>query len=164
MTEFYKAASKEVPEWIDYFVPEVDHASDQEDEQIQLIRAFFMNEVNNAYSRHYRTLKSYDDIKEDQRLKNTKFLNRLLFCIENDLIPFLIRRKAEEVYIMQNMLSELKKQRINHVSSLSELARMLQGEVKPVKLNGKSARVLVLSFKSFLDFLACEAEVEVSLN
>ncbi|MGC2383011.1 MAG: hypothetical protein WA631_07890, partial [Nitrososphaeraceae archaeon] len=164
LTEFYKAAGVEVPEWIGYFIPEVDHASDQEDEQIQQIHAFFINEVNNSFSRHYRTLKSYDDIKEDQTLKNTKFLNRLLFCIENDLIPFLNRKKDGEIVVLQSVLSELKKQRINHVNTLSELARMLQGEVKPVKLNGRTVRLIVLSFNSLVDFLACEAEAEPIVN
>ncbi len=164
LTEFYKAADVDIPEWIDYFVPEVDHASDQEEEQTQVIRAFFINEVNNSFSRHYRTLKSYDDTQEDQILNNTKFLNRLLFCIDNDLIPFLKRKKDGEIVIMQSVLLDLKKQRINHVSALSELARMLQGEVKPVKLNGKTVRLLVLSFNSLVDFLACEAEVEPMIN
>jgi hypothetical protein len=157
LAEFYKAADVEAPEWIDYFIAEVDHASDQEEEQIQTIRGFFMNMVNDAYSRHYRTLKSFDDIKNDQTLKNTKFLNRLLFCIENDLIPFLKAKKDGEIVIMQNVILDLKKQRINHVNTLSELSRMLQGEVKRVKLNGKTVRLLVLTFNSLVNFLACEA-------
>jgi hypothetical protein len=164
LTEFYKAADVDIPEWIDYFVPEVDHASDQEEEPTQVIRAFFINEVNNSFSRHYRTLKLYDDIKEDQILNNIKFLNRLLFCIDNDLIPFLKRKKDGEIIIMQSVLSDLKKQRINNIITLSELARMLQGEVKPVKLNGKTVRLLVLSFNSLVHFLACEAEVEPMIN
>jgi hypothetical protein len=103
-------------------------------------------------------------LRIDQTLKNTKFLNRLLFCIENDLIPFLKAKKDVEIVIMQNVILDLRKQRINHVNTLSELARMLQGEVKPVELNGKTVRLLVLSLNSLVNFLACEAEAESIVN
>lgn len=55
LTEFYKHAGKDAPEWIDYIMEE--DVSGQADEEMELeIRALLVNAITEAYSRHVKTL------------------------------------------------------------------------------------------------------------
>ena len=122
LTEFYKAAGKQVPTWINDFV---------EEHQVQ-------------------------DIAEDSTDRehlNTDFESRLVFCLDKDLIPFLKRKSTGEVLITHDIVKEMKAQRINHISNLSELGRILQSEVKPSKLGGRTTRLVTISIQKFIEFV-----------
>jgi hypothetical protein len=149
LTEFYKAAGKEVPQWIDDFVQET-QVQDIAEEQDQIVRGFLMKVVNDTHSKSYVSLTTSTD---REHLKNRDFESRLVFCLDNDLIPFLKRKSTGEVLITHDIVKEMKAQRINHISNLSELGRILQCEVKPTKLGGKTARMVTISIQKFIEFV-----------
>ena len=115
LTVFFKAAEKEVPEWANDFV-QTSQVQDIAEEQEQIIRGFLTKVVNDTYSRNYRAL----TYSTDQAHENKNFENRLLFCLDKDLISFLKRKNTGEVLIMHDIIKEMKAQRINHVSNLAE--------------------------------------------
>ena len=51
-------------------------------------------------------------------------------------------------------MHELKNHRINSIIHLTQLARMFQSEVKPIKLNGKSHRLISIPVEKFLEFIS----------
>jgi hypothetical protein len=149
LTAFFKAAEKEVPAWVYDFVQE-SQVQDLAEEQEQIIRGFLTKVVNDTYARNYRALTR----KEDQAHENNNFENRLLFCLDNDLISFLKRKSDKgEVLIMHDIVKEMKAQRINHISNLAELGRMLQCEVKATNLGGKTTRLVTIPIQRFIEFV-----------
>ncbi|PWU80466.1 MAG: hypothetical protein DLM72_12090 [Candidatus Nitrosopolaris wilkensis] len=145
---FFKAAEKEVPAWIYDFVQE-SQVQDIAEEQEQIIRGFLTKVVNETYTRNYRALTS----SADQAHENNDFENRLLFCLDKDLISFLKRKSTGEVLIMHDIVKEMKAQRINHISNLAELGRRLQSEVKATKLGGNTVRLVAIPIQKFIDFV-----------
>jgi hypothetical protein len=151
LTELFKSAQKEVPEWINYFVQET-QVQDIAAEQEQIIRSFLAKTINETYSKHYRNLTALEQLKEDQTLNNNKFEDRLIFCCDKELIPFL-RKKDRNILIMQNIVKEMTDQRINNIVTLAELARMLQCEVKPTKVGDKTYRLIVIPIQKLMNFV-----------
>jgi hypothetical protein len=145
---FFKAAEKEVPAWVYDFVEE-SQVQDIAEEQEQIIRGFLTKIVNDTYTRNYRALTS----SADQAIENNNFENRLSFCLDNDLISFLKRKSTGEVLIMQDIVKEMRNQKITHISSLAELGRMLQCDVRPTKLGDKTVRLVTLSIQKFIEFI-----------
>ncbi len=47
----------------------------------------------------------------------------------------------------------MKTQKITHISSLTELGRMLQYEVKPVKMGDNTVRPVIIPINKFIEFL-----------
>ena len=148
LTAFFKAAEKEVPTWVYDFVPE-SQVQDIAEEQEQIIRGFLIKLVNDTYARNYRALTS----SADQAHENNDFENRLIFCLDKELISFVKRKSAGEVLIMHDIVKEMKVQRINHISNLAELGRLLQCEVKATNLGGKTTRLVTISIQEFLLFV-----------
>ena len=76
LEQFYKAAGIEkLPEWIGYFVEESQIVDAKQDMLFEL-RGFFLNVINDAYTKHYRT---FTDI-EDQGINHASLDERLTFC------------------------------------------------------------------------------------
>ncbi len=136
-----------MPAWVYDFVEE-SQVQDIAEEQEQIIRGFLTKVVNDSFARNYRALTS----SADQAHENKDFENRLLFCLDNDLISFL-KRKADEVLIMHDIVKEMKAQRINHISNLAELGRILQCQVKATNLGGKTTRLETISIQRFIEFV-----------
>ncbi len=124
----------------------------RQQEQEQIIRSFFVKTINETYSKHYRNLTTIEQQEEDQNLNNNKLEHRLLFCCDKELIPFL-RKKDGNILIMQNIVKDMKDQRIHNIVTLTELARMLQCENKPTKVGDKTVRVIVIPTQKFIDFV-----------
>jgi hypothetical protein len=148
LAAFFNAAEKEVPAWVYDFVEE-SQVQDIAEEQEQIIRGFLTKAVNETYSRNYRALTS----SADQAIENNNFENRLLFCLDKDLFSFLKRKSTGEVLIMHDIVKEMKAQRINHISNLAELGRVLQCQVKATNLGGKTTRLVSISIQKFIQFV-----------
>jgi hypothetical protein len=150
---FFKAAEKEVSASIYDFVLEsqvqdmILYRRGQEQEQI--IRGFLTKYVNETYSRNFRAVSG----RTDQELENNNFENRLLFCLDKDLISFLKVKTTGQVLIMQDIVKEMRTQKITHISSLAELGRILQCDVRPTKLGDKTVRLVTLSIQKFIEFI-----------
>ena len=150
LVEFFRAAGMDIPDWIKYLVQE-NQVQDAALEQEQIVRGFFVKTINEAFSRNYRVLTPREDVNEVIN-KNT-IERRLDFCCEMDLIPFL-RRKDGCILIFHDIMQELKNRRIYSIIHLTQLARMFQSEVKPIKLSGKSQRLMSIPVAKFLEFIS----------
>jgi hypothetical protein len=150
LTEFFKSAGKEVPDWIQYFVEE-SGVQDAALEQEQSVRGFIIGAINEAFSRNYRTFIPRDDVYDEISDKTIEY--RLDFCCKKELIPFL-RIRSGCVLIFHDIMHELKHHRINSIIHLTQLARMFQSEVKPVKINNESHRLISIPFAKFLEFIS----------
>jgi hypothetical protein len=149
LTEFFKTAGKEVPTWINDFVDE-SQVQDIAEEQEQTVRGFLIKVVNDTHSRNYMSLAS----STDREHPNTDFKSRLDFCLDKDLVSFLKRKKdTDEILIMHDIVKEMKAYRINHVSTLAELGRMFQCEVKPAKIGNKTVRPVIMPKQKFIEFI-----------
>ena len=147
-TEILKAFfGEEAPEWVNNFVRETS-VQDIAQEQEQIVRGFLIKLVNDTYSRNFRALTS----RTDQEIENNNLENRLVFCLDRDLISFL-KRKDGGVLILHNILKEMRNQKITHVSSLAELGRLLQCEVKPTKMGNKTIRPVIIPIQKLIEFL-----------
>lgn len=56
--------------------------------------------------------------------------------------------------IFRDILHELKNYRISSIIHLIQLAGMFQSEVKMIKLNGKSQRLISIPVAKFLEFIS----------
>jgi hypothetical protein len=157
LTELFRSVEKEIPSWIDSYVEQT-QVQDIADEQEQLLRGFILQKINDTYIRNYRSLTSWEDVNVDQTISaNKKLENRLIFCCDNDLIPFLRRKDGSgDILITHNIIKDMHDNRINNINSLTEIAGMLQREVKPVKLGSKTTRVISIPIGKLMDFVLPE--------
>ena len=144
---FFEEAQMQAPEWVNDFVQET-QVQDIAQEQEQIVRGFLTKMVNDTYSRNFRALAS----RIDQEIENNNFENRLVFCLDKDLISCL-KRKDNDVLIMHDIIKEMRNQKITHVSTLAEFSRMLQCEIKPTKMGDKTVRVATISVQKFMEFI-----------
>jgi hypothetical protein len=150
LAEFFKVAGKEVPDWIEYLVQET-QVQDAALEKEQIIRGFFEKTINDAFTRNYRALTLREDINEV--IHENTIGRRLDFCCNKELIPFL-RKKDGHILILHDIMHELKGHRINSIIHLTQLARIFQSEIKPIKLNGTTYRLISIPIAKFLEFIS----------
>jgi hypothetical protein len=151
LTEFYRAAGKKPPFWLNCLVQQKVIEESSEDTHFEL-RAFFMDIITNTYSRHIRTLTTNQDTVLD-----LSSASRLDFCLDNKLIPFLhqhVNRKNElEIAITADIFTELKKRKIENITHLRDLATELGFEYCQRKLGGIQTRVVCGKRQKFIEFL-----------
>jgi septin family protein len=125
LTEFYKEAGREAPpDWVKYFVEEKQLEDSKEDTDL-LFRSFLIKLVNETHNKFYRNITKDVIVSID-----IPFDKRLEFCLNNKLIPFLnlidINEK-EYIAITSDLITELKQQQISEISSLPEVASIIDG-------------------------------------
>ncbi len=125
-------------EWINEFVQET-HVQDIAHEQEQVIRGFLAKLINDTYSRNFRAMSS----SVEQAIENNNLESRSVFCLDRDLISFL-KRKGTDILIMHDILKEMRGQKITHISTVAELRRMLQCDIKPTKMGAKTVKVAII--------------------
>ena len=135
---------------MDYFVQE-NQVQDAALEQEQIVRGFFIRTINETFSRNYRALIPRENV--DEVINENTIKKRLDFCCEKELIPFL-RIKDGCILISHDIMHVLKNHRINSIIHLTQLARMFQSEVRPIKVNGGSHRLISISVTKFLEFIS----------
>lgn len=154
VTKFYNAANRQAPEWIDYLVEE-NVIEDTNDETHFELRSFFMDIITTTYGRHIKTLTANRDIVLD-----ISFGSRLDFCLHNDLVPFLHQRNyqnkakdAKEITITADIFSELRKQKIQNITHMRDLATELGFDYCSRRLGGTKAKVVCGPREEFIRFL-----------
>jgi hypothetical protein len=155
LVQFYKAAGKSQPEWIDYFVQETQLADSKEETDL-ILRGFFISIVNDLYNKHRRSI---DFLDKETEVPNMPFSHRLNFCLQHRLIPFLNPAvKQKEIVITSDLMQELRRLRLDScISSLAELAKMIPGfEYGQKKLGGMNVRAAYGDMSKFIEFLAVE--------
>jgi hypothetical protein len=161
LTEFYKAAGKkQPPSWLNYLVEQKAVEESSEETHFEL-RAFFMDIITNAYSKHIRTLTPNQEVVLD-----VSFVSRLNFCLDSELIPFLHqhtnKKDQSEIAITADVFTELKKRKIENITHLRDLATELGFEYCQRKLGGVQTKVVCGERKKFIEFLQGNIEEDTS--
>jgi hypothetical protein len=152
---FYKAAGREEPSWVHLISAET-QLEDIMEAQKQAIIGFLMKQVNDTHARHFNSLTGSAG-KECER--NVDFESRLIFCLDKELIPFLRRKSkdASDVIILHDIVTELKRQRIDYISSLPQLQPMIGGSSKygPIRLDGsrRQYKAITVDINEFIRFI-----------
>jgi hypothetical protein len=151
LTELYKTAGKEAPSWLNYLVEQKVIEETSEETHFEL-RAFLMDIITNAYSRHIKTLTPNQEVVLD-----ISFTSRLNFCLDNELIPFLHkhinRNNQSEIAITADIFTELKKRKIENLTHLRDLGNELGFEYCQRKIGGRQTKVVCGDRNKFIKFL-----------
>jgi hypothetical protein len=157
LTEFYKSAGKDRPEWLDRVFEQRSIVEENTEWAYFEVRGFLMDHITEAYSRHIRTL-----YKEQDPGIVIDFMTRLNFCMTNKLISYLhehIKKDGtEEIVITHDILKELTKKldHIEGITTLEDLGKEIPGfEYCQRKLgpDNKNTKVLAGKRVDFVDFL-----------
>ena len=157
LERMFKLVGKEYPpEWIKYFVEEHQLKESKEDVEL-LFRSYLVNKINDTYNKYYRIIENSICKPE---IPNLPFSNRLDFCLENNLIPFLNHTKivnGTNILVITSDLIHDIQSKILSISSLNEVSQLIDGfEYGQKKLAGRNVRAAYGSKKQFLDFLGME--------
>ena len=157
IVEFYKTAGLDAPYWIDYFLEEELHIVDDSADDVRLlVRAFFINLINDTYNKYARI---YDDT---QGMEKT-FSMRFNFCCDKELIPSItLIHGGHTVVIFSDIMKELRNPKSgidsSEIASLQELANTMGLEYGQKWLNGKNTKVAYGDMAKFISFLNSEIE------
>ena len=155
LAEMYDSVGLQTPEWINFIAQENIYEESKEDLDL-VLRGYLINKINETYNKYH---KSIDASSAD--VPNLSFENRLDFCLTHKLIPFLNTNKNKEILITSDLLNEIKKQRINHITSLSQIAKMMDGfEYRQKKLGDRNVRTAYGTHNQLIDFLGIEEKEE----
>ncbi len=162
LEQMFKLARKEhPPEWIKYFVEEHQLKESKEDVEL-LFRSYLVNKINDTYNKYYRNIEKILIPNSDStaEIPNLPFSNRLSFCLEHNLIPFLnpvtIADGRSMIIITSDLIYDIKG-KIPSISSLNEVSQIIDGfEYGQKKLAGRNVRAAYGSKKQFLDFLGMD--------
>ena len=160
ITEFYRLADKDKPEWLDRLYEQRSIIEENTERAYFEIRAFLMNQISDAYTRHIRTM--YKDHDPEIIIE---FQKRLDFCLQNKLIPYLHEHNrkdgVKEIRITHDILTELHR-KIDHlegVTTMQDLAKELPDfQYINGKIGPKSGWVLAGKRQDFIAFLEGETE------
>jgi len=164
LKEFYQFAEMDIPEWIKYFVEQKD-AVDESNEQTTFgLRAFFVNKINELYSKHrvYNTASSYPhNDSQNNSTENESHVDdlrkKLMHCIDNKLITFIHRyKKANEIVITRDIVEEINNStsgRIENITGLEDIGDQIGLKYRPREFNGKKTRVLLGDLDILYKFL-----------
>lgn len=154
LKEMYNIVQKQPPKWIESIIENEIQLEESKEELDLILRNFLINKINEAYSKHHRSIDSSIDGT------NQPFTYRLNFCLDKNLIPFLNTNRNKEIVITSDFVKELKNNRINNISSLQEVSTIISGFKYDQKKLGKNKNVKAAfgSRLQFSEFLAIEEE------
>lgn len=142
LTKFYQFADKVVPEWIEYFVEQKDAVDESNENTMFALRSFLATKINETYSRH-----------KDKDNTAITLSERLRYCLENELIPFIHDMKGE-IILTHDFLDEINnRNRIENITSLRDVGLQIGLEYKSRYVNNKKMRVLCGPLDNLLKFI-----------
>lgn len=159
LSQAYYDCGLDCPSWLLQWY-ETESLDDLDDEEIEEIRIFLLNQINNATKK----IQVWDDETGrpktqdnfDSSYKTTSDFDDRVFTVLNEqLIPWIGVHKTQgnkfRVYCTTGILKELK--RVTSSSyNLKSVAELLGWEYKLVKLD-KSKRVMITDYDDFLSFV-----------
>jgi hypothetical protein len=152
LTAFYREAGFEAPNWVKLLSAE-DHLEDVIEAQKQVVMGTLRNLIEECHSRTYHSLKNSFESHNGNRVyeQNDTFQKRLNFCFEKDSISFL-KKKGDKIYILQDVVKELKRCKVEYISGLPQLQSMIGGHSKylPLKVGERKQKVITVDFNEFL--------------
>ncbi len=152
-TEFYKVVGRSPPTWMDRLVEQDQIEAYVEEGKLKL-RAFFVRAINDACSVYARTLSTSVDL-----VNNASIVHRFETCIDHDLISYLSKRKdRNEIVITADIFEDLKRVKIESLTSLKDLASMIGGSFESCtrRINGSTTKAAAGNLWDFENFLRKE--------
>lgn len=100
LQSFYKSASKEAPEWVNDDIIEQNTLEESKEDATVELRAFLVNEINEYYNKYVKTIETYGNGEATrQDIGNTKLMDRIVFCIDYKIIPYIYEYKSKQLKV-----------------------------------------------------------------
>lgn len=154
LREFYKAAGKEPPIWIEFVAEQSAVRESNEEKHFELV-GFLRHTIQEVYRR--------DAMTEERPVMDVNLEMKIDSCLRKQSVPFLYEHKRNkgkevEVVITANIFSELKKHNRFLTNSgnytLAALASEIPGfNVDQRKINGENKKVACGPRSKFFEFL-----------
>ena len=152
----YLRCQRQVPKWLLGFVESVTD-DDLDDEEIEELRMFFVDEINKKINRiDTNTYESPIDLPEKKVKNGTDFHDRVFAVINEQLIPYMgihhNKNNHDYVYFTTGLKKAL--HNANQVCyDVKSIAELLGWKYGTIKNNGKVIRVMRVRFEDFIRFL-----------
>lgn len=156
----YLDTGHDMPSWIlDWHKTET--LDDLDEEEIEEIRLFLIEKINRAtqkvqvWSEETGRPLNQQDLDTDFKT-NDDFNDRVWSVLNEKLIPWLDLHRGRDGTINVVCSSGIKKELKQITSSsynLQSISELLGWEYKPLKINGKTKRMMIVNYQDFLDFL-----------
>ena len=156
----YLDTSHDMPSWIlDWHKTET--LDDLDEEEIEEIRLFLIEKINRAtqkvqvWSEETGRPLNQQDLDTDFKT-NDDFNDRVWSVLNEKLIPWLDLHRGRDGTINVVCSSGIKKELKQITSSsynLQSISELLGWEYKPILINGKTKRMMIVNYHDFLDFL-----------
>lgn len=157
----YEYVGREVPIWLLQFVESVTE-DDLDDEEIEDIRIFFLNEINKKapqiklFSAETGTPLNQETFYSEEAKTSVDFEERVWNVLNEGLVPYMITRENREGVREICFLGGLKKA-LNEADipcySIPSTAELLGWSTGYIKINNKSTRCMKINFRTFVKFL-----------
>ena len=156
----YLDTGHDMPSWIlDWHKTET--LDDLDEEEIEEIRLFMIEKINRAtqkvqvWSEETGRPLNQQDLDTDFKT-NDDFNDRVWSVLNEKLIPWLDLHRGRDGTINVVCSSGIKKELKQITSSsynLQSISELLGWEYKPLTINGKTKRMMIVNYHDFLDFL-----------
>ena len=156
----YLDTGHDMPSWIlDWHKTET--LDDLDEEEIEEIRLFLIEKINRAtqkvqvWSEETGRPLNQQDLDTDFKT-NDDFNDRVWSVLNEKLIPWLDLHRSRDGTINVVCSSGIKKELKQITSSsynLQSISELLGWEYKPILINGKTKRMMIVNYHDFLDFL-----------
>ena len=161
----YLDTGHKMPSWIlDWHKTET--LDDLDEEEVEEIRLFFIDKINRATQKvqvwDEETGRPKNQTDLDTEFKtNDDFSDRVWIVLNEKLIPWLDLHRGRDRSISVVCSSGIKKELRQVTSSsynLQSISELLEWEYKPILINGKTKRMMVVGYNDFIDFLYPELD------
>ena len=159
----YIHCSRQVPEWALLFEEAVSDI-DIDDEETEDLRMFFLDVINKQVNNIISDVYDSPNGKNSKRVKNeSDFKDRVFNVLNEARIPYMgihYNTKNDEYYVYSTTGLKKALHNANHACyDIKSVAELLDWKYKPIKVNGKTKRVMLVRFNKFMEFLYPKYEV-----
>ena len=163
LTQAYIRCQRKVPEWLLSFEEAVSDI-DIDDEETEDLRMFFLEVINKQVNSVIADVYESPKGKSSKRVKNESDFEDKVFSVLNEArIPYMgihFNTRNDEYYVYCTTGLKKALHNANHACyDIKSVAELLEWTYKPIKVNGKTKRVMLVRFKKFMRFLYPTYEV-----
>ena len=160
----YIHCQRPAPEWLLSFEEAVSDI-DIDDEETEDLRMFFLDVINKQVNNVITDVYESPEGKSIKRVKNeSDFKDRVFDVLNEARIPYMgihYNTRNEEYYVYSTTGLKKALHNANHACyDIKSVAELLDWKYKPIKVNGKTKRVMLVRFENFMKFLYPRYEVD----
>ncbi|WP_288267488.1 hypothetical protein [uncultured Methanobrevibacter sp.] len=159
----YIHTGRHVPDWLLSFEEAVSDI-DIDDEETEDLRMFFLDVINKQINNIVSDVYDSPNGKNSKRVKTeSDFKDRVFDVLNEARIPYMgihYNTRNEEYYVYSTTGLKKALHNANHACyDIKSVAELLDWKYKPIKVNGKTKRVMLVRFNKFMEFLYPKYEV-----